>query len=68
MINALRAADGDRLRGLIELHLQGAQEGVLTELELWGREDRRPIEWAAANERAPARGAAGDPAREPRPA
>src|SRR5215216_912816 len=67
MIKALRAADGDRLRGLIELHLQGAQDGVLAELELWGREERRPIEWAAANESVPPRGSAAEPAREPRP-
>lgn len=67
MMKALRAADGEHLRGLIELHLQGAQEGVLAELELWGKEERRPIEWAAASDSTPTRATDGEPARAPRP-
>jgi DNA-binding GntR family transcriptional regulator len=66
MMKALRAADGERLRGLIELHLQGAQEGVLAELELWGKEERRPMEWAAASEPTSARAAGAEPIRAPR--
>jgi DNA-binding GntR family transcriptional regulator len=67
MMKALRRADGERLRGLIELHLQGAQEGVLAELELWAKEEARPMEWGAALELAPTRAAAAEPARTPRP-
>jgi DNA-binding GntR family transcriptional regulator len=68
MIKALRAADGERLRGLIELHLQGAQEGVLAELELWAKEESGPMEWSAVSDATPARGAAAEPARAPRTA
>jgi DNA-binding GntR family transcriptional regulator len=67
MMKALHAADGERLRGLIELHLQGAQEGVLAELELWGKEERRPLVWAATSQPTATRAADAEPARAHRP-
>jgi DNA-binding GntR family transcriptional regulator len=70
MLEALRAADGDALRDLIALHLQGAQEGVQTELELWAQDERRPLDWtapAAGGNSRPAPEAARAPTPSPRP-